>query len=183
MKSWWCADHIEVRDKIRVYRRQGKMPPFDLTRRWKEIQSEEAVLSHRHRRVDKLKRRAKKARRKAALQPITKLRALERQVVPQVARLARAVRGTLNDPKYGEFYESVEWRKLRYLTMLRYKPICMCCGAHPPTALNVDHIVPVRVDWDRRLDPENLQILCADCNAGKGNRDETDFRRPEFEAT
>lgn len=41
----------------------------------------------------------------------------------------------------------------------------------------VDHIKPVRKYWHLRLDPDNLQVLCADCNRAKGNWDETDFRK------
>lgn len=41
----------------------------------------------------------------------------------------------------------------------------------------VDHIKPIRKHWHLRLDSNNLQILCDDCNMGKGSRGETDWRQ------
>ena len=73
------------------------------------------------------------------------------------------------------FYSSLEWRKLRYLTLKKYGKKCMLCNA-VNTVLHVDHIKPLSKFWELRLDPNNLQVLCEDCNKGKGNWDETDFR-------
>jgi 5-methylcytosine-specific restriction endonuclease McrA len=54
--------------------------------------------------------------------------------------------------------------------VLRRAPWCKLCGRRPPeVALHVDHIIPLTVDWSRRMDPNNLQVLCADCNIGKSN--------------
>ena len=35
--------------------------------------------------------------------------------------------------------------------------------------MHVDHIYPVRRYWSMRLDLNNLQDLCGDCNREKGN--------------
>jgi X-X-X-Leu-X-X-Gly heptad repeat protein len=43
-------------------------------------------------------------------------------------------------------------------------------------ALHVDHIKPRSLYPARALDPENLQVLCRDCNLGKSNKDATDWR-------
>ena len=76
-----------------------------------------------------------------------------------------------------EFYRSMEWRQMRYAILLARGRQCECCGAKPPQAvIVVDHIKPVRKNWDLRLEPDNLQVLCDDCNKGKGGRDTTDFR-------
>ena len=40
----------------------------------------------------------------------------------------------------------------------------------------VDHIKPRSRFPGLELDPDNLQILCSDCNMGKSNDDCTDFR-------
>lgn len=80
------------------------------------------------------------------------------------------------------FYESYEWRKLRYEILLKNGKRCSCCGATPEQGifLHVDHIKPLRKYWSLRLDPTNLQVLCEVCNHGKGNWDETDHRDAEL---
>lgn len=42
--------------------------------------------------------------------------------------------------------------------------------------MNVDHIKPRKLFPELALDPDNLQVLCHECNHGKGNWDMTDFR-------
>lgn len=42
--------------------------------------------------------------------------------------------------------------------------------------LHVDHIKPISRAPDLALNINNLQILCKDCNLGKGNRDKKDWR-------
>ena len=36
----------------------------------------------------------------------------------------------------------------------------------------VDHIIPIRVDWSKRLEPTNLQTLCHACHNKKTKEDE-----------
>jgi 5-methylcytosine-specific restriction endonuclease McrA len=78
----------------------------------------------------------------------------------------------------GGFYATAEWKRLRYLVLKERGARCECCGATPAdgATMRVDHIKPVSRAWDRRLDPTNLQVLCNDCNWGKGGWDETDWR-------
>lgn len=76
------------------------------------------------------------------------------------------------------FLSTFQWRKVRMEALKKYGPRCMCCGATPATGavMNVDHIKP-RKKWPSlALDVNNLQILCHDCNHGKGNWDQTDWR-------
>lgn len=77
-----------------------------------------------------------------------------------------------------EFLASYEWRKLRLEALLMYGRKCLCCGASPETGavLNVDHIKPRKTHPELALDIRNLQVLCHDCNHGKGNWNTTDFR-------
>lgn len=85
-----------------------------------------------------------------------------------------------NDWRYiksNEFLESYEWRKVRYEALLKNGRQCQCCGAKPPNvALHVDHIKPRKTHPQLALSVDNLQILCEECNHGKGNWDNTDFR-------
>jgi 5-methylcytosine-specific restriction endonuclease McrA len=54
----------------------------------------------------------------------------------------------------------------------------MACGRGPKQGvwLNVDHIKPRKTHPHLALSVENCQILCSECNKGKGNWDETDWR-------
>lgn len=91
-------------------------------------------------------------------------------------------RPTLNEKR--EFYASWDWRTLRMFALKENDGRCECCGLGrhdqdlmgEPVKLNVDHIKPISRFWSRRLDPTNLQVLCGDCNQGKGGWDETDWR-------
>ncbi len=76
------------------------------------------------------------------------------------------------DPKYNraardEFFASQEWKDLRWIILKRDGHRCRGCGAID-CRLHVDHIEPVSMNWDRRADPTNLQVLCEECNMGKG---------------
>lgn len=82
------------------------------------------------------------------------------------------------------FYLSWDWRELRKKVLNEYGSTCQCCGASPkdkdmrgmPVKIVVDHIKPISKYWDARLKRANLQILCDECNQGKGAWDETDHR-------
>lgn len=79
------------------------------------------------------------------------------------------------------FLQSFEWRRIRMVVLKRDGAKCRCCGATPATGavMNVDHIKPRRIFPELALDPNNLQVLCGDCNHGKGNWDMTDWRAKE----
>lgn len=72
------------------------------------------------------------------------------------------------------FYKSREWREVRYRALLLHGKKCMCCGA--TGRLHVDHVMPRSKYPALQLDINNLQVLCEDCNIGKGSWDETDHR-------
>lgn len=83
-----------------------------------------------------------------------------------------------------EFYNSWEWRTTRMEVLKEHGRACQCCGAEPgmktaagdPVRICVDHIKPLSLFWHLRLEKSNLQVLCDECNQGKGNWDQTDFR-------
>lgn len=75
------------------------------------------------------------------------------------------------------FYASWEWKRLSFDVKQERGRTCECCGATAPQVkIITDHIKPLRRYWHLRLDKSNMQVLCDDCNMGKGSRDETDFR-------
>jgi 5-methylcytosine-specific restriction endonuclease McrA len=86
-----------------------------------------------------------------------------------------------------EFYKSWEWRTLRMEVLKEHGARCQCCGATPtgtalhgaPVRIVVDHIKSLAKHWDLRLTRSNLQVLCDECNQGKGAWDETDWREAD----
>jgi len=74
-----------------------------------------------------------------------------------------------------KWYQSDEWKKVRndYINSV-YKRNgtrkCNHCGVEGKDVhMCVDHIYPIRRYWSMRLDPNNLQDLCGDCNKVKLN--------------
>lgn len=76
------------------------------------------------------------------------------------------------------FYKSREWQQLRYLALRNNGAACQCCGARAVdgASLHVDHIIPRYKAPHLSLALDNLQVLCGDCNMGKGAWDSTDWR-------
>lgn len=78
-------------------------------------------------------------------------------------------------PADKKFFQSRAWQKLRYEAILKNGRRCQACG-RSDLEIHVDHIKP-RSKYPRlALKLSNLQILCRDCNLGKGTWDETDWR-------
>jgi len=77
------------------------------------------------------------------------------------------------------FFASDAWRSLRYQALKDGNGRCCLCGASAfgGATLHVDHIKPASLYPELRLELSNLQVLCADCNLGKSNKDETDWRQ------
>lgn len=74
--------------------------------------------------------------------------------------------------EYKAFYSTPEWKKLRNQVIQEHKAnnqlFCIACGT--TKKLVVDHIQPVKKFWNKRLNHDNLHILCNDCNLGKGSK-------------
>ena len=71
--------------------------------------------------------------------------------------------------KKDNFYATRSWLALRVDVLRERKRECVYCGA-TEGAFHVDHIKPRSKFPDLELDPENMQILCRDCNIGKAAR-------------
>lgn len=66
--------------------------------------------------------------------------------------------------EYMSFYNSKIWRNTSKLILMENDYLCNHCGG---IATMVDHIVPTKVNWDKRLEKENLQPLCWGCHNTK----------------
>jgi hypothetical protein len=88
-----------------------------------------------------------------------------------------------SDKTYEEgqtFYNSIEWTIVREQFLNDKQELkCVYCSmdlsGENKRFLNVDHIKPVRKNWNLRLEFSNLQITCCNCNKSKGNEDMPDL--------
>ena len=112
--------------------------------------------------------RTTKAQKKAAAQ-------LQKKKHYPTIKIKSKTRSVASD----EFLSTYEWRRVRMMALKKYGPRCQCCGATPAdgAVMNVDHIKPRKLFPSLALDINNLQILCHNCNHGKGNWDQTDWRQ------
>lgn len=101
-----------------------------------------------------------------------------KQDTPKRAKTHRTPKG-----KRGGFYSSWEWKAARYEALKMHGRRCQCCGWRPGDTehghLVVDHIKPRSKHPELSLSVENLQVMCNDCNMGKSNIWEDDFRDVE----
>ncbi len=68
------------------------------------------------------------------------------------------------------FYCSAVWARMRKIIRNRDAVCVDPFGIHERTGVpgspdQIDHVVPLREDWDRRLDPTNLRALCHSCHS------------------
>jgi 5-methylcytosine-specific restriction endonuclease McrA len=140
----------------------------------------------------KVRRKSRKIERKAILEAAKK-RIKPEDVQAAIYRLATAKankalgNNTPQKPQYQalpsyrpgmkaqDFYQTREWKELRYKALAKHGNNCQCCGA-PSKPLHVDHIKPRSKHPELELELDNLQILCEPCNIGKSNKDATDWR-------
>lgn len=78
-----------------------------------------------------------------------------------------------------KFYSSQAWRELRYIALSNAGGCCQLCGARASDGvqIHVDHIKPRSKFPKLEMDLDNLQILCSDCNRGKSNFDDENWRQ------
>lgn len=94
------------------------------------------------------------------------------------AEVARLRQQTNNErPAYrkgmgSEFYQTREWRELRWEVLIASDGKCKVCnrGKLDGVIIHVDHIKPRSKYPALELVFTNLQVLCEDCNIGKSNR-------------
>ena len=120
--------------------------------------------------------RAKLERKRQRVDLAKKLGVTVKELRQQKKPAPQTVAGT--DVTTTEFLSTYEWRKTRMVALKKYGARCQCCGATPATGavIHVDHIKPRKLFPHLALDVDNLQVLCHECNHGKGNWDQTDWR-------
>tara|TARA_X000001316_G_C909599_1_gene25276 strand:+ start:49 stop:750 length:702 start_codon:yes stop_codon:yes gene_type:complete len=72
-----------------------------------------------------------------------------------------------------------KWQRVRYQALVNADGACVLCGRSQRehgVMLHVDHIKPASLFPSLEYDLDNLQVLCEDCNMGKGNRCSRDWR-------
>lgn len=94
-------------------------------------------------------------------------------VIPFNQRTDKPAREVLSK----DFYQSREWRQIRYEALRKHGGRCLCCGrsGKQGVVLHVDHIRPRSLYPDLALSINNLQVLCEDCNLGKSNHDAVEW--------
>jgi len=110
----------------------------------------------------------------------TKIAKLNRGLCLNCRKQAKRKRKKLKSPvikknDIDNFYRSEAWLRVRYEVLRNNKKMCMLCGSQEGR-LHVDHIKPRSKHPLLALDINNLQLLCADCNLGKSNLYEDDWR-------
>ncbi len=75
--------------------------------------------------------------------------------------------------KHDRFYHSSSWIKCRDYIKIRDNGLCQHCLNEKRITVGVlvDHIVPLTADWAKRLDENNLQLLCQSCHNKKTTED------------
>lgn len=78
-----------------------------------------------------------------------------------------------NDSKYMKFYHSPEWRRTKKQVHIRDHYLCQSClrngvvkSMNENERFYVHHIIELKDDWDKRLDMDNLETVCATCHIG-----------------
>lgn len=105
---------------------------------------------------------------------IYNVRAILLQKKKKAAKLRKLVRDgkplTYIPGMKSEFYVTKEWRELRWEVLVASDGRCNVCGRSKKDGviLHVDHIKPRSKFPAQELSKNNLQVLCADCNIGKG---------------
>lgn len=96
----------------------------------------------------------------------------------KMKKKAKAAPAKKPRPPGDNFIKSLAWRQLRYLALRNSGGGCNCCGATAKDGvqLHVDHIKPRKQFPELALSLGNVQVLCDDCNIGKGSWDQTDWR-------
>lgn len=75
--------------------------------------------------------------------------------------------------KYKDFYNTPLWKSIREKKFGDADGLCEKCLKKGIVRVGreVHHIVPIEQDWSKRLDYDNLILLCPSCHQEAHNRD------------
>lgn len=74
---------------------------------------------------------------------------------------------TKRDPERNAFYRSSQWHKVREYVYARDNATCQVCGNVVTDRKIVDHIHPLKLSPEDKLDTSNLWVLCYGCHKSK----------------
>lgn len=154
-----CSSNCKATLDYRGTERQAELE------RQKKIEIEKKILRKKKRR----ERLEKKANRRKKGSKIARLKLKLLNAKEEISKLK-------NNQQVYNFYDSKKWKLLRYEALRKYGRKCMLCQT-TNGAMHVDHIKPRSIWPSLELDINNLQILCADCNLGKSNIYDDDWRK------
>ena len=102
---------------------------------------------------------------------------LGRQMRPREPKTAKASGDENRPSSHARGYDRA-WQRLR-LWFLKRNPWCVMCDAKgiATGATDADHILTIEERPDLRLDPTNLQALCAPCHASVKQRQDRKRKR------
>ena len=74
--------------------------------------------------------------------------------------------------RYQDFYNGKEWKELRSWKFAEANGLCEDCRENGKIVAGkeVHHLVEISKDWSKRLDPDNLVLLCRECHNKIHNR-------------
>lgn len=75
------------------------------------------------------------------------------------------------DGYYDEFYHSSDWQAVRQAVLERDHYLCQVCMRRGVVkqATTVHHLIPLRADYAKRLDMDNLETICQACHNQEHN--------------
>ena len=85
---------------------------------------------------------------------------------------------TTRDPEANAFYHSVQWQRMRDYVYSRDMGMCQVCGNAVTDRKIVDHIHPLKVAPNEKLDKNNLWVLDYRCHNIKTQLEESIKSQP-----
>lgn len=79
----------------------------------------------------------------------------------------KKIRYNKDNKKYSEFYDSMDWKTLSSIIKSKYNGLCLMCLLKYEHIIPSDvthHIIPIREDYSKRLEEDNLIPLCHRCH-------------------